>query len=249
MTTGPLGQGFAHAVGMALAGKLARSRFGRGGEGPGHHFVYAIASDGDLMEGISYESASLAGHLKLDNLVVLYDDNKVTIDGPTHITFSENIRGRFEAQGWHVEEIDGEDVAALDRALETARATAGKPSIVVVKTTIGHGSPWAGQSKAHGGPFGAENLKATKTSLGIPLEPLYHVSEDVRAYCKERAAAKRFERMLARREARGLAQRERGRGGELAARARSRAARGSQRAARARARRARARRRARTPAP
>jgi transketolase len=197
VTTGPLGQGFGHAVGMALAGKLARSRFGRGGEGPGHHFVYVIASDGDLMEGISYETASLAGHLKLDNLVVLYDDNKVTIDGPTHITFTENIRGRFEAQAWHVQEIDGNDVAALDAALEAARAATGRPSILVMKTTIGQGSPWAGQSKAHGGPFGAENVKATKTNLGIPLEPLYHVGDDVRAYCKERAALKRFERMRA----------------------------------------------------
>ena len=197
VTTGPLGQGFGHAVGMALAGKLARSRFARGGAGPGHHFVYVIASDGDLMEGISYESASLAGHLKLDNLVVLYDDNKITIDGPTSITFTENIRGRFEAQGWHVQEIDGNDVAAFDAALEAARAATGQPSLVALKTTIGHGSPWAGQSKAHGGPFGAENVKATKANLGIPLEPLYHVADAVRAYCKERAAAKRWERMRA----------------------------------------------------
>jgi transketolase len=197
VTTGPLGQGFGHAVGMALAGKLARSRFGRGGEGPGQHFVYAVASDGDLMEGVSYESASLAGHLKLDNLIVLYDDNKITIDGPTSITFTENVRARFEAQGWHVQEVDGEDVAALDASLEAARAATGRPSIVLVRTTIGYGSPWAGQSKAHGGPFGAENVRATKAKLGIPLEPLYHVGEDVRAYCKERAALKRFERMRA----------------------------------------------------
>jgi transketolase len=197
VTTGPLGQGFGHAVGMALAGKLARSRFGRGGAGPGHHFVYVIASDGDLMEGVSYESASLAGHLKLDNLIVLYDDNKVTIDGPTSITFSENVRGRFEAQGWHVQEIDGNDVPGLDAALEAARAATGQPSIVVMKTTIGQGSPWAGQSKAHGGPFGADNVRVTKTNLGIPLEPLYHVGDEVRAYCKERAARKRWERMRA----------------------------------------------------
>jgi transketolase len=195
VTTGPLGQGFGHAVGMALAGKLARSRFGRGGEGPGHHFVYVIASDGDLMEGVCYESASLAGHLKLDNLVVLYDDNKVTIDGPTSITFSENVRCRFEAQGWHVQEIDGNDVAGLDAALEAARAAVDRPSLVVMRTTIGYGSPWAGQSKVHGGPFGPENVKATKTNLGIPLEPLYYVGEAVHAYCRERAALKRFERM------------------------------------------------------
>ncbi len=207
VTTGPLGQGFGHAVGMALAGQLTRRRFGQGGEGPGQHWIYAIASDGDLMEGVSYESASLAGHLKLDNLIVLYDDNRVTIDGPTSLCFSEDVRGRFAAQGWHVQAIEGEDVVALDGALAAARAASGRPSLVILRTTIGQGSPWAGQSKAHGGPFGAEVARAAKQNLGIPLEPLFHVAGEVRAYLHERAGAKRFERMLADERARALGRR------------------------------------------
>ncbi len=196
VTTGPLGQGFGHAVGMALAAKATRARFGRGDAGPGRHKVYVVASDGDLMEGLSYESASLAGHWKLDNLVVLYDDNQVTIDGPTSWTFSEDVPARFRAQGWHVESIDGEDTAALDRAL-AAGAGAGKPTLVQMRTTIGHGSPWAGQSKVHGGPFGEEVARATKQALGIPLEPAFLVPDAVAAYCQERAVAKRAEREAA----------------------------------------------------
>jgi transketolase len=195
-TTGPLGQGFGNAVGMALAARVARSRFGRGGEGPGQHRVYVVASDGDLMEGVCYESASLAGHLRLDNLIVLYDDNRVTIDGPTAWTFSDDVPARFRAQGWHVEAIDGEDVAALERALAAAKG-AGRPALIALRTTIGHGSPWAGQSKVHGGPFGEEVARATKQSLGIPLEPLFLVPGAVRSYCAERAAAKRAERAAA----------------------------------------------------
>ncbi len=195
-TTGPLGQGFGNAVGMALAAKTTRARFGRAGEGPGQHRVYVVASDGDLMEGVSYESSSLAGHLKLDNLVVLYDDNHVTIDGPTSWTFSEDVPARFRAQGWQVESIDGEDVAALDRALAAAHG-AGKPGLIALRTTIGHGSPWAGQSKVHGGPFGEEALRATKQKLGIPESPTFLVPDAVRSYCAERAAAKREERKAA----------------------------------------------------
>jgi len=196
VTTGPLGQGFGHAVGMALAAKATRARFTRAGEGPGQHRIYVVASDGDLMEGLSYESSSLAGHWKLDNLVVLYDDNHVTIDGPTSWTFSEDVPARFRAQGWHVESIDGEDVAALDRALAAAHG-AGRPALIALRTTIGHGSPWAGQSKVHGGPFGEEVARATKQALGIPLEPAFLVPDAVRAYCAERAQVKRAERAAA----------------------------------------------------
>ena len=195
-TTGPLGQGFGNAVGMALAARVARARFGSKGEGPGHHKVYVVASDGDLMEGVSYESASLAGHWQLDNLIVLYDDNHVTIDGPTAWTFSEDVPARFRAQGWQVASIDGEDVAALERALAEAKS-AGRPALIAMRTTIGHGSPWAGQSKVHGGPFGEEVARATKQALGIPLEPTFLVPDAVRAYCAERAAAKRAERAAA----------------------------------------------------
>jgi transketolase len=193
VTTGPLGQGFGHAVGMALAAKATHARFGRGGEGPGQHRVFVVASDGDLMEGVSYETSSLAGHWKLDNLVVLYDDNHVTIDGPTSWTFSEDVLARFRAQGWHAESIDGEDVAGLDRALAAAYG-AGKPALVALRTTIGRGSPWAGQSKVHGGPFGEAVARATKQALGIPESPTFLVPAAVRDYCAERAAAKQAER-------------------------------------------------------
>lgn len=144
------------------------------------------------MEGVSYESSSLAGHLGLGNLIVLYDDNRVTIDGPTSLTFSEDVRARFAAQGWHVQAVDGEDVAALDAALAAAREEAARPSIVITRTTIGYGSPhWAGLSKAHGGPFGAEEARATKENLGIPLEPEFLVPDAVRAYLAPRIEAKR----------------------------------------------------------
>ncbi len=156
VTTGPLGQGFAHSVGMALAARMTRTRFGVGEGGPGHHFVYGIAGDGDLMEGISSEAASLAGHLRLGNLIYLYDDNQITIDGPTALSFSENVPQRFEAQGWHVASIDGEDVPALRAALASAREERDRPSLIVTRTLIGRGSPnVAGSSKAHGAALGS----------------------------------------------------------------------------------------------
>ena len=198
VTTGPLGQGFANAVGMALAARMTRARFAREGEGPGQHRIYALAGDGDLMEGVCYEAASLAGHLGLGNLIVLYDDNRVTIDGPTSITFSEDVVARFEAQRWHVQSVDGEDVDGMGRALREARAQAERPSILITRTTIGFGSPgWAGLSKAHGGPFGAEELRATKEKLGIPLEPEFLVPPEIGDYLAERSLAKRAERVEA----------------------------------------------------
>lgn len=195
VTTGPLGQGFANAVGMALAARMTRARFASEGEGPGHHRIYTLAGDGDLMEGVCYEAASLAGHLGLGNLIVLYDDNQVTIDGPTSICFSENVAARFGAQGWHVQRVNGKDVDGLDQALREAQTEADRPSILITRTTIGFGSPnWAGLSKAHGGPFGAEELRATKESLGIPLEPEFLVAPEVRDYLAERIRDKRSER-------------------------------------------------------
>jgi transketolase len=192
VTTGPLGQGFGHGVGMALAARLARSRWGADGEGPGHHRVYGIVSDGDLMEGLSAESGSLAGHLGLGNLVYLYDDNRITIDGPTSISFSEDVARRFEAQRWHVQEADGSDVLGLRRALEAARAEAERPSLVIVRTTIGFGSPnRAGSSKAHGEKLGAEEVRLTKQALGWPLEPEFWIPDDVRAYFARRREALR----------------------------------------------------------
>ncbi len=195
VTTGPLGQGFAHGVGMALAGRMARARFGRDGEGPGHHTVYGIVSDGDLMEGVSAEASSLAGLLGLGNLIYLYDDNHITIDGPTSISFAEDVQRRFEAVGWHVEEADGEDHLQVRRALEAARAETGRPSLVITRTTIGRGSPHkAGTSKAHGEKLGAEEVKLTKQAAGWPLEPEFLIPDDVRAWFAERSAAKRAAR-------------------------------------------------------
>jgi transketolase len=193
VTTGPLGQGFAHGVGMALAARATRARFAGAGDGPGNHFVYGVVSDGDLMEGISAEAGSLAGHWRLGNLIYLYDDNHITIDGPTSLCFSENVRLRFEAQRWHVQEIDGEDVSGLDAALAAARAETDRPSLIVTRTVIGRGSAVAGQSKAHGSPLGADNVREAKQRVGWPERDLY-VPDDVRAFFAERAAAKRAAR-------------------------------------------------------
>jgi len=196
VTTGPLGQGFGHGVGMALAGRLAAAQFAGGAaDGPGSHIVYGIVSDGDLMEGVAYEAASLAGHLGLGNLVYLYDDNQITIDGPTSLSFSEDVSARFGAVGWHVQSVDGEDLAAVDAAIEAARSETAKPSIIVTRTTIGRGAPTVeGKSKAHGAALGAEGVAAAKENLGWPLEPKLLVPDEVRAYCSARAADKRAER-------------------------------------------------------
>jgi transketolase len=195
VTTGPLGQGFAHGVGMALAARATRARFAAGGDGPGNHFVYAIVSDGDLMEGISSEAGSLAGHLGLGNLIYVYDDNRITIDGGTELSFSEDVAKRFEAQRWHVQHVDGADHAGLARALAEARAETERPSLIIARTVIGFGSPGvAGKSDAHGSPLGPEEVKRTKQALGWPLEPEFLVPDDVRAYFAERKQAKRAQR-------------------------------------------------------
>jgi len=191
VTTGPLGQGFANGVGMALAARMTRARYG-GGAGPGGHFVYCICGDGDLMEGISSEAASLAGHLGLGNLIYVYDDNQVTIDGPTRLSFSEDVEKRFEAYGWHVVRADGDDWQAVRNALEAAKSETGRPSLIISRTTIGYGSPnRGGKSKAHGEKLGADEVKLTKQALGWPLEPEFLIPEDVRAYLSERIAAKK----------------------------------------------------------
>jgi transketolase len=195
VTTGPLGQGFGHGVGMALAGRIARARYGVGREGPGHHFVYGVVSDGDLMEGISYEASSFAGHLGLGNLVYLYDDNRITIDGPTSLSFSEDVTKRFEAQRWHVQRVDGEDHEGVASALAAARGEEERPSLIITRTTIGHGSPNKGNtSGVHGAALGAEEVKLTKEALGWPQEPTFLVPDEVRAYLADRIAAKQSER-------------------------------------------------------
>ncbi len=187
-TTGPLGQGLGNAVGMALAEAFLRARFNspEGADedlGLVDHFTYVICSDGDLMEGISSEAASLAGHLKLGKLICLYDDNHISIEGSTDLAFSEDVPQRFEAYGWHVQVIaDGNDLAALEAAIEAAQSETGKPSIICVRTHIGYGSPLQDDAESHGAPLGEENVRATREKLGWPPEAQFLVPEEVRAH-------------------------------------------------------------------
>jgi transketolase len=181
MATGPLGQGFAHGVGMAIAEKFLAATYNRSGFEVIDHFTYAIVSDGDLMEGISSEAGSLAGHLKLGKLIYLYDDNGISIDGSTSLAFTENVRMRFEAFGWHVLAVDGMDVNAVDDAITASKAVTDKPSLIMCKTQIGFGSPnKAGSEKAHGAPLGPEEVVLTKRALGIPTEPEFFVPSEVK---------------------------------------------------------------------
>ena len=173
-TTGPLGQGFSNGVGMALAERWLAKRFNR----PGHtiidHHTYVIASDGDVMEGISHEVSSLAGHLGLGKLIVFYDDNKITIDGSTDLTFSEDVAARYDAYRWHTVSIDGHDPQAVIEAIEAARSETERPSLIVCRTHIGYGSPnKQDTASAHGEPLGEEEIKLTKKNLDWPLEKFY----------------------------------------------------------------------------
>lgn len=174
-TTGPLGQGFGNGVGLAIAEAHLAARFNQPGHGIIDHFTFGIVSDGDLMEGAASEAASLAGHLKLGKLIYLYDNNHVTLAAGTNITFTEKVDLRFEAYGWHTLTVeDGNDIEAIDRALRAAKDEKERPSLILVRTQIGCGSPLQGSFKAHGEPLGAENVKATKRNFGWPEEPLFH---------------------------------------------------------------------------
>ncbi|MEQ8387415.1 MAG: transketolase [Alphaproteobacteria bacterium] len=174
-TTGPLGQGLANGVGMAMAEKLLAARYGRGMV---DHFTYVIAGDGCLMEGISHEAISLAGHLKLDRLIVLFDDNGISIDGPTDMTVSDDQLGRFRASGWHVQSVDGHDQDAVLKAIEAARAS-DAPSLIACKTVIGFGAPSkAGTAATHGAPLGEEEIAGAREELGWPYPP-FEVPDDV----------------------------------------------------------------------
>jgi transketolase len=181
-TTGPLGQGLSNAVGMAMAAKMGAATFNRDGFRVIDHTIWVIASDGDLMEGVASEASSLAGHLKLDRLKVFYDDNEVSIDGPTSLSFSEDVGKRYEAYGWRVLRVeDGNDLAALERAIEDAKAENERPTLVVVRTVIGYGSPKkGGTAEAHGAPLGADEVIATKKALGWPTEPTFLVPDAAR---------------------------------------------------------------------
>jgi transketolase len=189
-TTGPLGQGFANAVGMAIAESSLAARFNRPGHEIVSHHTYVMCGDGDLMEGVSAEAASLAGHLGLGKLVVLYDDNRITIEGSTELAFTEDVLARFAAYGWHVQRVDeGNDVEAIAAAVDTARACEDRPSLIAVRTHIGYGSPHKqDKASAHGEPLGADEVRLAKEALGWPVEPLFHVPDEVLARFRERAA-------------------------------------------------------------
>jgi transketolase len=180
VTTGPLGQGFANAVGMAIAEAHLAAEFNRPGHEIINHYTYAIVTDGDLMEGVTSEAASLAGHLRLGKLIFLYDDNRISIDGSTDLAFTEDRGARFAAYGWQVLKVDdGNDVKAIDRAIKAAKKDP-RPSIIICKTIIGYGLPTRqGTSKAHGEPPGDEELNAAKVKAGWPVEPRFYIPEDV----------------------------------------------------------------------
>jgi transketolase len=181
-TTGPLGQGIGNAVGMAIAQRLSAARYNRDGFPLFDYRIWTIVSDGDLMEGISHEACSLAGHLRLSQLKVFYDDNNVSLDGPTSLSFSEDVEKRFQAYGWrtlHVDDVN--DLAAMEAAIAAAEAETERPVLVRVRTVIGYGSPnKAGTAKAHGSPLGPDEVIATKKALGWPTEPTFLVPDEAR---------------------------------------------------------------------
>ena len=179
-TTGPLGQGVANAVGFALAEASLAARYNREGSEIIDHYTYVVAGDGCLQEGISHEACSFAGHNKLGKLIMLYDSNNITIDGPTHISFTEDTKKRFEAYGWQVLEIDGHDYDQINAAIAEAKKEKSKPSIIICKTIIGFGSPnRAGTSKAHGEPFPAEEIELMKEKLGLPKDKSFFVPNEI----------------------------------------------------------------------
>ena len=182
-TTGPLGQGFGNGVGMAIAEDYLAARYNRPGFEIVDHFTYGIVSDGDLMEGVAAEAASLAGHLKLGKLIYLYDNNHISLAASTDLTFTEDCAKRFEAYGWHTQTVeDGNDLEAIDRALRAARSETARPSLVLLRTHIGYGSPGKQDTfEAHGSPLGAEEVKRTKQNLGWPLEPPFLIPKEALA--------------------------------------------------------------------
>ena len=195
-TTGPLGQGFSNAIGMAIAERRLAEEFDRPGHTVIDHRTWVICSDGDLQEGITAEAASLAGHLRLGKLTVLYDDNDIQLDGPTRMAWSEDVLARFAAYGWHTQRVtDGNDLAAIEAAIEAARADE-RPSIISVRTTIGFGSPnKGGTSETHGAPLGADEVRLTKAAYGLAPDKAFDVQPDVLAHF--RSAAEQGEGLVA----------------------------------------------------
>ncbi len=186
VTTGPLGQGLGNTVGMAIAEAHLAAVFNKPGFNLVNHYIYAIVTDGDLMEGLSSEAASLAGHLRLGKIILLYDDNLISIDGSTDLTFSEDRNARFEAFGWHVQSVkDGNDVAAVDQAIQNAKQDS-RPSLISVRTHIGYGLPTRQDTaKAHGEPAGEEELAGAKKKLNWPLEPPFYIPDEVLKHLRE----------------------------------------------------------------
>lgn len=197
-TTGPLGQGFANAVGMAIAERRLAAEFNTAEYPIVDHYTYTIAGDGCMMEGVSQEAASLAGHLKLGKLIALYDSNHITIDGSTDLSMSEDVGKRFEAYGWEVFHVaDGNAIGALEDALRIARIDTTKPSMIIVNTTIGYGSPnKAGKSASHGSPLGDEEVRLTKSAFGWEDTEPFFVSDEVREYMKELIDKREIERFM-----------------------------------------------------
>jgi transketolase len=193
-STGPLGQGIANAVGMAIAEAHLSARYNRPGHEVFDHHTYVLASDGDFMEGVQAEAASLAGHLDLGKLIVLYDSNRVTLSGTTALTFTEDVGARYRAYGWHVQKVDdGNDVQAISRAIAAAKETRAQPSLIVVSTVMAYGAPdLAGSWHAHGNPLGAEEVKKAKRNLGWPEEPPFYIPAQAAQHfrsIRERGAA------------------------------------------------------------
>jgi transketolase len=186
-STGPLGQGISNAVGMAIGEAHLAARYNRPGHEIFNHQTYVLAGDGDMMEGVQAEAASLAGHLNLGKLIVLYDSNRVTLSGTTSLTFTEDAAARYRSYGWHVQTVDdGNDVAGIARAIETAKDTRGQPSLIIARTVIAYGSPdLAGSWKAHGNPLGVEEVKKTKRNLGWPEEPPFYIPEEALAHFRK----------------------------------------------------------------
>lgn len=186
-TTGPLGQGFGNGVGMAIAEAYLSARYNRPGFDLIHHFTYGLVGDGDLMEGVAAEAASLAGHLKLGKLIYLYDDNHITLAASTQLSFTEDRAQRFAAYGWHTQSIDdGNDVQALDVAIRAARQETERPSLILVRTHIGYGAPHKQDTfAAHGSPLGEDEVRLTKENLGWPVEPPFLVPDSVEQHCRQ----------------------------------------------------------------
>ena len=185
-TTGPLGQGFANGVGMALAERYLSETFNTDAHDLVDHYTYGIVSDGDLMEGLSAEAGALAGHLGLGKLIYLYDQNCISIEGETDLAFTERVASRFDAQGWHVQHVeDGNDLDDIEVAIHAAQDATDRPSLICVRTHIGYGSPKQDTASVHGAPLGADDTKATKAALGWPTDERFHVPDAVREHCRQ----------------------------------------------------------------